>query len=209
MKRFLIIIPLILVLCAPLQARELGEYISPYKFGVKIGWGSMPVSDITGSRGRFGSFSGWDDSAMYDNLEYIYGDAHGPVYMTGVLKAEFCYYVQRWLTVGLDVSTNGCWTRVQDAITGEFSTRSFSSWSVMPVVRFSWINRLAKLYGSFGIGYEYRGYLELSDYSWNRSGLSFQCVPLGVEVGNRVFGFFEAEAGTMYCGFSGGVGVRF
>ena len=80
--------------------------------------------------------------------------------------------------------------------------------------------RYVRLYGSLGIGAAFYGGFDKLTYSYtdSRGSVQFednsfracgQFSPIGVEFGNKLFGFAEIGIGSLYAGMQAGIGYKF
>lgn len=197
MRRFFIIIsllPLLLLSGQKLDAQELKKEIT-------IGWAGNTYGDID----QILPYN--DGMYMSSNpLEYIFDDYDGPTYVTGNIIAEINFIKKRRWVFSLAFAANGIWKNTYDNLTEQKIGRvSGFSATVMPQVRFNWINRdILKLYSSLGLGLTIGSFDDRSE-SWG----SFQLGLLGIQVGRRFFVFGEAGCGMLYMGGKAGIGYRF
>jgi hypothetical protein len=196
MRRFFIIIsllPLLLLSGQKLDAQE-------FKKEITIGWAGNTYGDID----QILPYN--DGMYMSSNpLEYIFDDYDGPTYVTGNIIAEINFIKKKRWVFSLAFAANGIWKNRYDNLTEQKTGRvSGFSATVMPQVRFNWINRdILKLYSSLGLGLTIGSFDDRSE-SWG----SFQLGLLGIQVGRRFFVFGEAGCGMLYMGGKAGVGYR-
>jgi hypothetical protein len=197
MRRFFIIIsllPLLLLSGQKLDAQE-------FKKEITIGWAGNTYGDID----QILPYN--DGMYMSSNpLEYIFDDYDGPTYVTGNIIAEINFIKKKRWVFSLAFAANGIWKNRYDNLTEQKTGRvSGFSATVMPQVRFNWINReVLKVYSSLGLGLTVGSFDDRSE-SWG----SFQLGLLGIQVGRRFFVFGEAGCGMLYMGGKAGVGYRF
>jgi hypothetical protein len=197
MRRFFIIIsllPLLLLSGQKLDAQE-------FKKEITIGWAGNTYGDID-------QILPYNDGMYMSSkpLEYIFDDYDGPTYVTGNIIAEINFIKKRRWVFSLAFAANGIWKNTYDNLTEQKTGRvSGFSATVMPQVRFNWINRdILKLYSSLGLGLTIGSFDDRSE-SWG----SFQLGLLGIQVGRRFFVFGEAGCGMLYMGGKAGIGYRF
>lgn len=185
---------------ASARGREDGR-LNDMRYEVRLGWGGYPVADAA-------NFVDRDYGGRFDrrSLSSIYGDYSGPVYMTGVISAEFDFVLRRWFTLSLGIGWNGIWGETRDGVTS--SLKSMDSGYVatfLPQARFTYFSReYFKMYSAVGLGLSYgqfRGEAVISP--------CFHTVPFGIMAGGRVFGFAELALGMLNIGATAGIGVRF
>ncbi|MBR5833215.1 MAG: hypothetical protein IKY48_01380 [Bacteroidales bacterium] len=168
---------------------------------VTIGWAGNAFGDIDRLLPYRDRMS--DGGEM---LDYIFSDYDGPTYITGNIVAEINFIKKKRWTFSLAFAADGLWKNKYDNVTGQKTGRvSGYSATVMPQVRFNWINReVMKLYSSVGLGLSVGSFAENSE-TWG----CFQLGLLGIQVGRRFFVFGEAGCGMLYMGGKFGVGYRF
>lgn len=197
MRRFFIIISLLPLLL--LSGQKLGA--QEFKKEITIGWAGNTYGDID----QILPYN--DGMYMSSNpLEYIFDDYDGPTYVTGNIIAEINFIKKKRWVFSLAFAANGIWKNRYDNLTEQKTGRvSGFSATVMPQVRFNWINReVLKVYSSLGLGLTVGSFDDRSE-SWG----SFQLGLLGIQVGRRFFVFGEAGCGMLYMGGKAGVGYRF
>ena len=89
----------------------------------------------------------------------------------------------------------------------DIKLRRENGWTatVLPQARFNWIKKeVVKVYSSVGAGVRAGSFDERADIL-----IAGQLVPIGINVGNKVFGFAELGIGTVYIGGMFGIGYRF
>lgn len=171
-----------------------------WKHQMRFGWSGFPVTEYALHTWGYD----WDDMT---SLGDIYQAYQKPMYTTGGISAEIAWLHKDWVTLGITLSGNFTWQGNRDAVTNEkIKTSTSLLFQIVPQARFNWVRRdLVKMYSSIGIG-------AIIGYDLNEAlGLlpTFQLVPVGIEVGHKVFGFCECGLGMMYLGGMVGVGYRF
>lgn len=197
MRRLFLIIsilPAMILCCHNLNAQEFRKEIT-------IGWAGSAFGDSD----MLLPYN--DRMSMSSNpLHYIFSDYDGPTYMTGNIITEINFIKRKRWVFSLALAANGIWKDTFDNFTEQKTGRinGFSA-TVMPQVRFNWINREGmKLYSSVGLGLSV-GSFDGQKESWG----SFQLGLMGIQVGRRFFVFGEAGCGMLYMGGKAGVGYRF
>ena len=187
------LLPALLLSSSELSAQEFTKEIT-------IGWAGNTYGDLD-------NILPYNDGMSMGNpLEYMFSDYDGPTYITGNIIAEINFIKKKRWTFSLALAANGLWKDTYDNFTEQKTGRinGFSA-TVMPQVRFNWINRdVLKLYSSAGLGLTVGSFDDESE-SWG----SFQLGLLGVQVGRRFFVYGEAGCGMLYMGGKAGVGFRF
>ena len=135
----------------------------------------------------------------------------GNVYFTCPITLGYRYRVLKWLWVGGDISYCGFYGSFRDLYTdqkvGDYRDHFIS---IMPAVRFSYLNReYVTLYSGIagGVALEYGK--TYPDYKFHNNHLALQCTLFGVSAGSqRWFGF--VELGWGFKGYANaGFGFRF
>ena len=191
-----------LAVSAPVSARgrEAGS-LNGLRYEVRLGWGGYPAADVA-------NFVDMDYGGCFGSRPYssIYDDYSGPVYMTGVISAEFDFVLRRWFTLSLGIGWNGIWGETRDGVTS--SLKSMDSGYVatfLPQARFTYFSReYFKMYSAVGLGLSYGHFRDKAVVS-----PCFHTVPFGIMAGGRVFGFAELALGMLNIGATAGIGVRF
>lgn len=135
----------------------------------------------------------------------------GPLRTTGGLGVAYGYRVRRWLEVGASFTYAGYYCNLLRTSDGGVASRLREHYlTLMPYVRFSWLNRRSvRLYASLHAGYQLgieRDYkMDKADKNHYFGG---QFTPFGISVGRRLFGYAEIGVG-MRGVFVGGIGYRF
>lgn len=157
-------------------------------------------------RNRVGTLANYYPEVWLQNQVYF-----GNVYTSCPITLGYRFRVLKWLWVGGDVSYCGFFGAFKDRYTdqkvGDYRDHFIS---IMPAVRFSYLNRdHFTLYSGIAGGFALEYCKSYPDYKAHNNHLAFQLTLLGVSAGSqRWFGF--AELG---CGFKGyvnaGFGFRF
>lgn len=133
----------------------------------------------------------------------------GPMRTTGALGVAYGYRVRRWLEVGASFSYMGYYRNLLRTSDGGVARRQREHYlTLMPYVRFSWLNRRSvRLYTSLHLGYQLGCERYFSEDKAD-SYFAGQFTPFGISVGRRLFGYAEIGVG-MRGVFVGGIGYRF
>lgn len=136
----------------------------------------------------------------------------------GQYGLHYYYQVKPWCQVGVKFSYEGArLTHYTDTLRTAIKDRSqMALISVMPSVRFTYLNRpWVRLYSGVDVGCSY--FLNVSEYHLTKAEkeqkdnnfiFAFNVTAIGVNVGKKFFGMFEANFG--YSSFvEAGIGVRF
>ena len=148
-----------------------------------------------------------DRMSMSSNpLYYIFSDYDGPTYMTGNIVGEMNFHFKKWFTLSVEVAANMIWKNNYSSQTDEYiRTDRGYTFTLMPQARFNWVRKdIVRLYSSVGAGVRGGRFDERGDLL-----LAAQLVPVGINVGDRLFGFTELGVGTLYLGGMFGIGYRF
>lgn len=176
---------------------------TPYKYEMRAFWSGCPMYGVAGVNN-----GNWAVSPGNNSIHSIYQNYTGDLRVTGNIGFEFAYNIMRWLAVTCSVSTNIFWHNMYDSRSGQrYKTHCWANVSVVPMVRFSYLTRRSlRLYSSAGFGVALGSF----EYGDGLKGYPhIQTVPFGVALGDKVYGFAQLELGTLCCGGSWGVGVRF
>lgn len=135
----------------------------------------------------------------------------GPMRTTGALGVVYGYRVRRWLEVGASFTYMGYYRNLLRTSDGGVARRQREHYlTLMPYVRFSWLNRRSvRLYASLHLGYQLgcERYFSM-DKAVTYNYFAGQFTPFGISVGRRLFGYAEIGIG-MRGVFVGGIGYRF
>ena len=174
----------------------------PYRYEVRLGWSGYPVGDDN-------QFVGVNNHGFYyydTSISDIFSDYDGPTYMTGNIVGEMNFHFKKWFTLSVEVAANRIWKHTYYSQTDEPKgrVRGYTA-TLMPQARFNWIRKdIVKVYSSVGLGVRAGKFDDRDD-----ALIAAQLVPIGINVGGRVFGFAELGVGTLYVGGMFGIGYRF
>ena len=174
----------------------------PYRYEVRLGWSGYPVGDDN-------QFVGVNNHGFYSydtSISDIFSEYDGTTYMTGNIVGEFNVHFKKWFTLSVGFAANGIWKDVYSSQT-DIKLRRENGWTatVLPQARFNWIKKeVVKVYSSVGAGVRAGSFDERADIL-----IAGQLVPIGINVGKKVFGFAELGIGTVYIGGMFGIGYRF
>jgi hypothetical protein len=197
MKRLSTIVLFVLVTFGATQNAAAQEFTKE----VTVGWSGTPLGD------EENLLPYRDGMTMSSSpLDYMFSEYDGPTYMTGNFIAEINFLKRKRWAFSVAFAANGVWKDCHDPMTeAKLGRISGFSATVMPQVRFNWINReVLKVYSSLGLGLTVGSFDDRSE-SWG----SFQLGLLGIQVGRRFFVFGEAGCGMLYMGGKAGIGYRF
>ena len=185
------------LLCASLlsaNGQTSSKYVPDYRWEARAGWGLVPYVNVI----LYGitSLSHVSEDKK-DNEHKDEGVA------TGDISLEASYKLNRWLSVGADLS----WQGFNSKLGGETASHSLDIITVMPNVTANYLTRKnCTLYAKAEIGAAYYNY-DCTDN--NNLIFAFQVSPIGVTFGHKFYGFAELSAGLLYQGGKLGVGYRF
>jgi len=168
---------------------------------------------------RFTLFSkcghGFFSKCSYDEGPHYATDWFSPdTYSSGVIATPtisigYKYRLAKWFWLGATVSYTGFFETIYDRVSNKkYSTYNSHMLTVMPEVRFSWLNtKFVTLYSGIGLGvnfiFEETYYAEnngriKAGYSTDYVGLSptGQVTFVGIHVGRKWYGFTEIGIGT-------------
>ena len=145
-----------------------------------------------------------DQDFSFDRLH------RGAVYASGSWSLAYDYRFTKWFDLGAVVNYYGEYSKLYGRDGWTLAGRDRTHYvSVMPLVRFTWLNRKwGRMYSSTGLGLtiEYGEYGHASSY---RDVLvAFQFTPIGISVGRSLFGFAEVGAGVQGA-LMMGIGYKF
>lgn len=133
-----------------------------------------------------------DQDFSFDRLH------RGAVLASGSWSLAYDYRFTKWFDLGAVVNYYGEYSKLYGShdwtLVGHDRTHYIS---VMPVVRFTWLNRKwVRMYSSTGLGLtmEYGEYGP--DSSYRDLLVAFQFTPIGISVGRSLFGFAEVGVGV-------------
>lgn len=201
MKRTILIL-ILLTSAFAMSAQDHNEQELPHRYEVRLGWSGYPVGDDN-------QFVGVNNHGFYSydhSISDIFSEYDGTTYMTGNIVGEFNIHFKKWFTFSLGFAANGIWKDVYSSQTDQ-KLRRENGWTatVLPQARFNWVRQeIVKVYSSVGAGIRAGSFDEREDIL-----LAGQIVPIGINVGKKVFGFAELGIGTVYIGGMFGVGYRF
>lgn len=175
----------------------------PYRYEIRLGWGGYPVADDNSFVGvNNHGFYSYNDNSIGD----IFSEYDGTTYMTGNIVGEMNFHFKKWFTLSVGVAANGIWKDVYSSQTG-IRMRRENGWTatLIPQARFNWVRKhYVKVYSSIGAG------VRAGQFDGGKDILiATQVVPVGVNIGGKLFGFAEVGLGTLYIGGMFGVGYRF
>lgn len=173
-----------------------------YPYEVRLGWAGYPTADDN-------DFVGVNNHGFYTydtSISDIFSSYDGPTYMTGNIVGEMNFHFKKWFTLSIEVAANRIWKHTYYSQTDEPKgrVRGYTA-TLMPQARFNWIRKdIVRLYSSVGLGVRAGKFEDRDDALF-----AAQLVPIGINVGGRVFGFAELGVGTLYLGGMFGIGYRF
>ncbi len=192
-----LIICILLACCLlPIQAQEdtsSWKYVLP-RHEVQIGIGDPVFSAISVDRIEFQETRRTINPDDWFNQSETY---RGTVIATGSLSFEYMYRAKKWFWIGALVSYAGFYNNVyskSDDAQVDFCRSHVVS--VMPVIRFSWLNKkFVTLYSGLGLGIAANIEQTEKDLAFSPV-LAAQFTGVGVQAGKKWFGFFELGIGT-------------
>ena len=151
----------------------------------------------------------WQQTAF----DWFGPDTYKGIYCTPNISIGYKYRLAKWFWLGATVSYTGLYDVYYDRVTNEkVSTQSDHIITIMPSVRFSWLNKkYVTLYSGLSVGYALDIYQRKSatdPYIGYGHGFGFQLTAVGVHVGRKWYGF--TEIGFGFQGFiQAGFGYNF
>lgn len=165
-----------------------------------------------------------DEPIGYDQdfMATLYSDYYGPTRTAGAIGVGADYAVCPWFSVSLDFAVTSFWRDRYKGVSNQLAgPDGATAFYLLPRAKFMYMNRrYVRLYGSMGLGAAlYCGFDKLT-YSYTDSDgrvrfedssfrTAAQFSPIGVEFGNKLFGFVELGAGALYTGMQAGIGYKF
>lgn len=136
----------------------------------------------------------------------------GPSYIFGAYNIEYKQRLTKHFQLSAMVTYSGGLTRYYSSFTDEVSfTNYFNTFSVMPVAKFIWFyTKYVRMYSSVGFGVQFQTTKQsgsVSDFQM-RIYPSVHFNPVGIEVGNKVYGFLEFPTIGMTGLVIAGIGVK-
>ena len=127
-------------------------------------------------------------------------DLYKCVFWTPNISVGYKYRLTKWFWIGATVSYTGLFDVYYDRVTNEkVSTQSDHIITVMPSVRFSWINKkYVTLYSGLSLGYAldiFQHKSKTDPYIGCGHGALFQLTAVGIHVGRKWYGFTEIGFG--------------
>lgn len=142
---------------------------------------------------------------LFDRTKYYRSDIRS----TGAYALSYAYRFRRWFSLAAVCSYSGERFDLCSNLTGNRISRNrLHRFSLMPVARFTWLNRpWVRLYSSLGIGFQAIGGNRAA-WSIEESQAAFNYIPLGIVVGRSLFGFAEFGLSSQGC-VAFGIGYSF
>ncbi len=135
----------------------------------------------------------------------------GPVYTSGTWSLSYDYRFKKWFDLGLTFSYYGEYSRSYSNRDSSLVGRNRAhAVTVMPMARFTWLNRRwVRMYSSLGLGATFGyGRFDTEGSRPENAMIAFQVTPVGISVGRSFFGFAEIGLGAQGA-LMMGVGYRF
>ncbi len=135
----------------------------------------------------------------------------GPVYTSGTWSLSYDYRFKKWFDLGLTLSYYGeysnSYSNRDSSLVGRNRAHAVT---VMPMARFTWLNRRwVRMYSSLGLGATFGyGRFDTEGSRPENAMIAFQVTPVGISVGRSFFGFAEIGLGAQGA-LMMGVGYRF
>jgi len=150
-------------------------------------------------------WEGCADGIFYDRTH------RGPVYTSGTWSLSYDYRFKKWFDLGLTFSYYGEYSRSYSNRDSSLVGRNRAhAVTVMPMARFTWLNRRwVRMYSSLGLGATFGyGRFDTEGSRPENAMIAFQVTPVGISVGRSFFGFAEIGLGAQGA-LMMGVGYRF
>lgn len=127
------------------------------------------------------------------------------------INGDYGYWFYRWLYVGVSATWAEGFQRVSSTVDHRrVDCYNFHGITIMPIVRFAWLNRgIVQLYSGVGLGpmvsiYESKLYSKPA----TRWGCNYDVTFIGITVGSKWFGYLDVGVGGRGI-VSAGLGYRF
>ena len=139
------------------------------------------------------------------DLDDAYGDRSGNIISCGSFNLEYSYFFFNWLALSVDVGATPMWGTRLNAFGDKVRDCNGLFMHILPKVRFSYLRKnIVSLYSDVGMGCAFGWYDNKTV-----SSFLFHATPVGVTVGNRVYGFAECNLSMKTIGCTIGAGFRF
>lgn len=197
MKPKLLTLLLLLGLCTSFSAQESCKAAQPF----------TPQHELRLTAGAYPLL--WGFTPFTYGSRY-YDSYRGPMYTSGAWSLAYDYRFKKWFDFGFYVSYWGKYGTTRSNVDNTLLSRDrLHRISVVPVVRFTWLNRpIVRLYTSIGMGVVFGGYKGNFDERASKASFTGQWTPLGIAVGKSFFGFAEIGVGSQGT-LMAGIGYRF
>ncbi len=190
-----------------------GEKPFTIEHEVQLGFGDILMTNALYRNGGV-----WASDAVYHPTDLFAQDVyHGAEMSSGAISVSYTCRTKKWLWFGASLTYSGFYKPAYDRVTNEPAhTLREHFVSIMPTVRFSYINRkYLTLYSGLAIGgavvsnemISYNLGSRQVDYNFNGKFV-FQATAIGISAGYKVYAFAELGAGVRGY-FYGGIGYRF
>ncbi len=207
MRKYLIA-ALLIIIALPSTAQEKKKESSPFKHEINVSWGWGPEE----IQWEFYDFC----KSGNNGLDFMYGNYIGSKKATGLISVDYNIQFKRWFALGVQANAFAISNTEISSIT-EKAVSKYTDYfiSALPYARFTYLNRkYVKLYSSIGVGLGFYHDAKPIDTDYTSERINYmrpcgQFVPIGIMVGNKVYGMAELGTGTEYNGFRIGVGFRF
>ena len=162
-------------------------------------------------------------AAAYTPLGVTFDNSWEYNFQPGQMASDLDYSTARWFTLGFEggswikewlyvggaaVYTGGFRTIRQAPHNKRVGSFNFSSYTIMPTLRFAWVRSgIVQLYSGLGLGIGVAHYDKLGSLNW-RAGIAYDLTFVGISVGRKFFGYCDLGIGSRGI-FSAGIGYRF
>ncbi len=196
---------LLLLVCVGAEAGEKRDY-DLKRHEVSLGIGFLPSRNIVSGY----HYSFIPGNRMSYSLNSTYFDS-----MTNVVEIQnpyiglnYFYNFNKYVALGGTFSYEGgsrsIYSHKDDSL---MKRESKNILTAMANFRVSWLNRkYVRMYSLIGMGFSFSAE---GDFDDSEHHYALQFSPLGISVGNKLYGFLEAGVGTSYLGCNFGIGYRF
>ncbi|HBX90539.1 MAG TPA: hypothetical protein DEH06_04365 [Alistipes sp.] len=201
-----------LLLLFLLSAMPAGVFAQEEPAVVRVRRPFTPQHELRLTAGAYPLMPYTDGRSFDASFPFISSRTHlGPVYTSGVWSLSYDYRFRRWFDLGLTLGYYGeysnSYSNRDSSLVGRNRAHAVT---VMPMARFTWLNRRwVRMYSSLGLGATFGyGRFDTEGSRPENAMIAFQVTPVGISVGRSFFGFAEIGLGAQGA-LMMGVGYRF
>lgn len=209
MKKFFLAILISVITVVGVSAHNPDRPACPYKYSVRLFGALSPENQLSQyeSDNPLYIYPSNFYSTRKGPMEYIYSDWSGEIRNTSLLfGGDFAWTPYKWLTIkgtlGLACFSHANYSPFSEGVAARGRGAVLTA---LPEIQINYVNtRWVRMYlgGGLGLG-AYMG------YGGEAVRIEGQFDIVGIEIGKKVFGFYELGIGTLYMGAKFGLGYRF